>query len=395
MGEFRTTDLVERNLDKMLSALVEEIERAEITRERFGKVLRQIKSSIDLRRFPSVAENVVDAQFCTRLQPTSLSGLKMAGIDGGLIRREFRSMDLILTRAIAVIFKFGPKEGPTVDFFPDPFPSPVIKPVMLSLSGQELDQLASLERLAAELRVTLSVLEEFSTDLILIDGSLFYHPRDRPPAASVANDKFQEVMALYRQMYNRAKEKGTTLVGVVKDSRSSRVVNIMGEILPHIIRDPSVFEMMQGVDYRWLLKISRDCDILDTFLDEGERTFVFRFSSEIQQTPNAYPDELSSWASRIWVTYVKTAQDDLPLRIEVLVGDGSNDVRLLDRALSAILPISWQHKEYGIPTPIVEADARARISHNESQIIIDRLMALSGLTYTALEKRRSRNPFGG
>lgn len=71
MGEFRTTDLVERNLDKMLSALVEEIERAEITRERFGKVLRQIKSSIDLRRFPSVAENVVDAQFCTRLQPTS------------------------------------------------------------------------------------------------------------------------------------------------------------------------------------------------------------------------------------------------------------------------------------------------------------------------------------
>jgi hypothetical protein len=266
---------------------------------------------------------------------------------------------------------------------------------MLNLSGQELDQLASLERLAAELRVTLSVLEEFSTDLILIDGSLFYHPRDRPPAASAASDKFQEVLALYRQMYNKAKEKGTTLVGVVKDSRSTRVVNIMGEILPHIIRAPAVFEMMQGVDYRWLLKISRDCDILDTFLDEGERSFVFRFSSEIQQNSTAHPNELSSWASQIWVTYVKTAQDDLPLRVEVLVGDGGNDVRLLDRALSAILPISWQHKEYGIPTPIVEADARARISHNESQIIIDRLMALSGLTYTALEKRRSRNPFGG
>lgn len=386
---------MERNFDKMLSAVVEQIERAETTRERFGKVLRQIKGKIDLRRFPAVAANVIDTQFSTKVQPVSLSGLKMAGIDGGLIRRGFRSMDLILTRGVAVIFKFGAKEGPVVDFFPDPFPSPVVKPIMLSLSGQELDQLASLERVAAELRVTLSVLDEFSTDLILIDGSLFYHPRDRPPATSLVSDKFQEVMALYRQVYNKAKEKGTTLVGVVKDSRSTRIVNIMGEILPHIVRDPSVFEMMQGVDYRWLLKISRDCDLLDTFLDEGERTFVFRFSSEMQPNLSAYPDELASWAPLIWVTYVKTAQDDLPLRIEVLVGEGDNDVRLLDRALSAILPVSWQHKEYGIPTPIVEADARARISHNESQIIIDRLMALSGLTYTALEKRRSRNPFGG
>lgn len=386
---------MERSLDKMLSALVEEIERAESTRERFGAVLRQIKNTIDLRRFPAVAASVIDTQFSTKVQPTSLSGLKMAGIDGGLLRRSFRSMDLILTRGVAVMFKFGPKEGPVVDFFPDPFPSPVVKPVMLSLSGQELDQLASLERLAAELRVALSVLDEFSTDLILIDGSLFYHPRDRPPAASVANDKFQEVTALYKQMYNKAKERGTTLVGVVKDSRSTRVVSIMSDILPHMMRDPSVFEMMQGIDYRWLLKMSRDSDILDTFLDEGERSFVFRFSSELQQNLNAYPDELSTWASLIWVTYLKTAQDDLPLRIEVLVGDGEKDARFLDRALSAILPVSWQHKEYGIPTPIVEADARARISHNESQVIIDRLMALSGLTYTALEKRRSRNPFGG
>ena len=386
---------MDRSLDKMLSALVEEIERIEITRERFGAVLRQIKNSIDLRRFPAVAANTIDTRFATQVQPTSLSGLKMAGVDGGLIRRGFRSMDLIITRGVAVIFKFGPKEGPIVDFFPNPFPSPAVKPIMLSLSGQEVDQLASLERMAAELRVTLSVLEKFSTDLILIDGSLFYHPRDRPPTGSVAYDKFQEVMALYKQMYNKAKEKGTTLVGVVKDSRSTRVASIMGEILPHIMRDPSTFEMMQGIDYRWLLRISRDCDLLDTFLEEGERTFVFRYSSELQQNPNAYPDGLSSWASLIWVTYIKTAQDDLPLRIEILIGDGGEDVRALDRALSAILPVSWQHKEYGVPTPIVEADARARITHEESQLIIDRLMALSGLTYAALEKRRSRNPFGG
>ena len=153
--------------------------------------------------------------------------------------------------------------------------------------------------------------------------------------------------------------------------------------------------MMQGVDYRWLLKISRDCDLLDTFLKEGERSFVFRYSSELLLNTNSGNDDLSSWASSIWVTYLKTARDDLPLRVEFLSDDDDITTDKLDKALSAILPLSSQHPEYGIPTPILEADARAKITANETRLIIDRLMALSGLTYLTLEKRRSRNPFGG
>jgi hypothetical protein len=170
----------------------------------------------------------------------------------------------------------------------------------------------------------------------------------------------------------------------------------MGEILPHILRKPEIFEMMQGIDYRWLLKISRDCDLLDTFLEEGERSFVFRYSSELQLNTNNLSEDLSSWAPSIWVTYLKTARDDLPLRIEFLSAeDDTIDTSKLDAALSAILPLSSQHPEYGIPTPILEADARAKITANETRLIVDRLMALSGLTYMSLEKRRSRNPFGG
>ncbi|MFW9906979.1 MAG: DNA double-strand break repair nuclease NurA [Candidatus Thorarchaeota archaeon] len=387
---------MDKNLDKLLSQLVKEIERVEITKNRFGEVLQNIKDRINLAKFPAVASATIEKGFTKKMEPTNLSGLRIAGIDGGLVRRRFRSMDLILIRGIAVIFQFGPEEGPNVEFFPDPFPEPQIRPMMLTLSGTELDQLASLERVAGELRVTLAVLDKYHTDLILVDGSLFYHPRDRPQAGSVVYEKFQEVLSLYRQVYNRARKKGTTLVGIVKDSRSSRVTSILGDILPHIIRDPAIFEMMQGIDYRWLLKISRDCDILDTFLNEGERSFVFRYSSEIQNASNSPPDDLTSWASTIWVTYLKTARDDLPLRIEILADINSEeDVWKIDRALAAILPLSWQHPEYGIPTPILEADTRAKITANETNMVIDRLMALSGLTYTTLEKRRSRNPFGG
>jgi len=386
---------VDKNLDVLLSQLVEEIERIETTKKQFGEVMCQIKSTINLSKFPGIASNVIDSDFTKKIEATNLAGLKIAGIDGGLVRRRFRSMDLLLTRAIAVIFQFGPEEGPNVEFFPDPFPEPQIRPMMLTLSSTELDQLASLERIAAELRVTLSTLEEHHSDLILVDGSLFYHPRDRPQSGSIVFEKFQEVLALYKQLYHKAQKKGTTLIGIVKDSRSTRVTNILGDFLPHIIRKPAVFELMQGVDYRWLLKMSRDCDILDTYLKEGERSFIFKYSSELQPNSNSISEDLTEWASSIWVTYLKTARDDLPLRIEILTNGAPDDILKVDKALAAILPVSWQHPEYGIPTPILEADTRAKITSNETQLIVDRLMALSGLTYTSLEKRRSRNPFGG
>lgn len=380
----------------MLSLLVEEIERVEVTRERFGKVMTEIKKKLDLGRFPALAPDAVESEFITQITPVHLDGLKIAGIDGGLIRKRFRSMDLLLTRAVAVIFEFRKDDGPLVEFFPDAFPEPQARLVLLSMSGPELDQLASLERMAAELRVTISALDQFHSDIVLVDGSLFYHPRDRPAPGTIAHEKFQEVVALYRQLYNKVSKKQTTLVGIVKDSRSVRIVNTLGDILPHVLRNPSMFEMMQGVDYRWLLKVSRDGDLLDTFLQEGERTFAFRYSGELPQNTNSLNNDLSLFASKIWVTYLKTARDDLPLRVEVMVkSDGEEGIKQLNRTLSAILPLSFQHPEYGLPSPIVEADARARISNNEARLIIDRLMALSGLTYSTLEKRRSRNPFGG
>jgi hypothetical protein len=113
---------VERNLDKLLSELVEEIEHIEVTRERFGEVLRKVRNKIDLGKFPAVASNIIDKKFYTKIEPTSLSGLRIAGIDGGLVRKRFRSMDLVLTRGVAVIFQFGPEDGPVVDFYPDAFP---------------------------------------------------------------------------------------------------------------------------------------------------------------------------------------------------------------------------------------------------------------------------------
>lgn len=385
---------MDQNLDRMLFQLVEKIERIETTRAKFGRVMRSIKLDIDLGRFPSISRNILETPLITTVSPTSLSGLTIAGVDGGLVKKRFKSMDLILTRGISVIFQFGTDVGPDVEFVPNPFPEPIIKPVMQSLSSVELDQLASLERISTEIQVTLNLLEDFHIDIVLIDGSLIHHPRDRPSTASPIFEKYQETLALYRQLYHKIKQSRSALVGVVKDSRSIRVVNILGEILPHIIRKPEVFEKIQGVDYRWLLKISKDSDLLDTFLDEGERTFAFRMSNELDDN-TSLPDDIKNWSSQIWITYLKTAREDTPIRIEIFGKEETDPINHINKILSAILPLSYHHPEYGLPSPIVEADVRARITNHEARLIIDRLLALSGLSYSAIDQRRSRNPFGG
>ncbi|MBD3159648.1 MAG: hypothetical protein GF309_12720 [Candidatus Lokiarchaeota archaeon] len=385
---------MDESLDRALSDLVEEIEQIEKTRRAFGEVMNQIKNDIDLARFPSVSAGLPETVLINTVKPTSLSGLKVAGVDGGLVRKRFRSMDLLFTRGIGVVFGFGFEEGPNVEFFPQPFPNPEVRPLTQKISTSELDQIASLERIRSELQVAIGLIDEYHADLVLMDGSLSFHPRDRPNRKSLAYSKFQEVAALYRQLFHKSSKKRTILLGIVKDSRSTRIVKTLGEILPHLLKDPALFELMEGVDYRWLLKISRDCDLLDTFLEEGERTFAFPLSAEITNERKDNNHALSSWTSSIWVTYLKAARNDLPIRVEILLNE-NDDLKKMEKALSAILPLSWQHPEYGVPTPILEADARAKIGKSETDLIVDRLIALSGLTYSTLNRRRSRNPFGG
>ena len=99
---------MDKNLDRMLVLLVEELERIEDTKNRFGAVMTKIKDLIDIGRFPAIAADALETEFTTKIEPTNLSGLRIVGIDGGLVRKHFRSMDLVFTRAIAVLFHFGP-----------------------------------------------------------------------------------------------------------------------------------------------------------------------------------------------------------------------------------------------------------------------------------------------
>ena len=51
---------MEKNLDRLLSQLVEEIERVEVNKIQFGKVMTTIKDKVDLAKFPAIASDIID-----------------------------------------------------------------------------------------------------------------------------------------------------------------------------------------------------------------------------------------------------------------------------------------------------------------------------------------------
>ena len=65
----------------LLSQLVEEIERIETTKNQFGKVMEQIKGTINLTKFPGITSSIIEPGFTKKIEPTSLAGLRIAGID--------------------------------------------------------------------------------------------------------------------------------------------------------------------------------------------------------------------------------------------------------------------------------------------------------------------------
>src|SRR3972149_8318649 len=88
-------DLIE--LTDSLSAI---IARIEAERKTAGILLRQFNSPL------TVDDEIKDDKLIIPVSPSSLEGMKIAGVDGGLVKKSFHGIDLMLLRAIGVIFSY-------------------------------------------------------------------------------------------------------------------------------------------------------------------------------------------------------------------------------------------------------------------------------------------------
>ncbi|MDD5317663.1 MAG: DNA double-strand break repair nuclease NurA [Candidatus ainarchaeum sp.] len=304
---------------------------------------------------------------------SGLRDLKIAAVDGGLLAQEFHGFDLLMTRACAVMFSYRDGKRASHAYFPSALPPPEVE-VTYTMDTHEFQRYKSLFRLRKEIGTALSACEKLSPDYMLLDGSLLPQVSDKPGAGEEeARILYGEVIALYSSLFSLCDEKGIRLVGVIKDSRGRRFIEILERMLVESERET--------------LRRSSDTSFLSYLLKECERTASFSYSSAEKE--QVVLKDLKDWGSRIAVFYVKPAEEDRPVRAEFL----STPHASAEEVASTVCALSRINKKYAMPAVLIEADLRAAMDPLDLERTYKDLFVRTGLRSAMMKLRRDSRPF--
>lgn len=380
-------------LDEEIQKIADQIRALEEKRNSFTSILRNERQSMDLHKeLPLAQEYLVDKKLAEPVKATELKGLRVGGVDGGLLKKTLRGIELVITRANATIFEYTPSNRVSAIYFPEKTSAPTVKVELNPVSWREAEVSASLERLKAEIELAIRVQDHHPVELLLVDGSLRPHISDRPASKSMFSRKYEHITALYEKLFEKSQETGTLLAGVVKDSRSQRFVNILGEILPHLIeRYPALRPLLQ-MDYRSILRTSYDTDLFFRILDVGERSPILRLTNSNNGLTLDSKSQDSKNNLNIVCVYLRTAQFDYPLRIEIFTGPNDPN-RIVEKVVAMLLPMSSDNEGFALPTVLIDADTQARLIERDLDFLFTQLANRIGYPESLLKLRRERMPF--
>jgi hypothetical protein len=295
---------------------------------------------------------------------------KMCAVDGGLLAQEFYGFDLLLSRAVAVLYEHDAAgKVKRHEYWPSKAPEPKAH----ALGGLDLREFAwhqSLFRLGLELDAALKAAEKFEPSMLFLDGSLAPQIADKPAAGSELREMYEEVIARYRMLFEYAQAKRCAVVGVIKDSRGKRFMEIIGE----------------GSGKEGKVGHTTDTSFLGHLLKEGERTFMFSYVSKPDNDPVI--KDLGEWGGRVNAFYLKPCAEDRPMRVEFLEG-----VRDPAEIASTVQALSRINKRYAYPAILIEADMRAALDRQEMDRAYRRLFVKAGGASGIMKLRRDERPF--
>jgi hypothetical protein len=380
-------------LDAVVDTIAEEIRKLEEDRNKLATALRDSKLDLDLSILsPQITSDLLEPKPFYEVKQTDLVGLRIAGIDGGIVARSYQNIDLMLARAVAAIFTYGSGGNLDVSYYPEETPLPTIISNLQPSSIPDFELRTSIERITCELQLAIALQEYAKVDLIVLDGSIVPQLSDRPPFYSTLAGRYKKVVQLYETLYKSCVDTGTLLAGVVGDSRSIRYMQILGQLFPHLIEKIPSLKKLLEFDYRKVVQQTKDVDLLGEVLEPGERTPVFRCAESTSDNTTFSDFGNKTWADLVEAFYLRTVEYDKPIRVEYL-GTESNKVLTARKIASVVLPLSCHHAQYGIPSVLIEADARAHLLDGDIDIIYEQLVEKTGNPLTLTKLRRERRPF--
>jgi hypothetical protein len=342
------------------------IEKMEIERRNLGEILRKIPISSEIEDKPIV-----------KIEKSNLENLKIAGVDGGMVKRSLHGIDLVLLRAIGVLFFYSNGKLEKVEYYPEAMPTPIPKIVFEPLHEIEFEMNSNYERQIIEITTASEIIEKFNPDIIFLDGSIIPHYTERPAKDSILFPTYKKLVQSYLQLFEKAEEKGSILAGVVEDSRGTRFCEI--------VKNQIDKEFMK---FKPLLEKTKDTNLLTYTLKLGERTLVFNYSSEPEKHPVL--KEFDEFSNSIFSFYLKTAEFDRPLRVDFL--SRKNCIETANFISSVLLSLSG-HAGYGMPSVLIEADQRARLTEKDLELFYYDLLTKAGNLASLFSLRREQRPF--
>ncbi|MFX0118404.1 MAG: DNA double-strand break repair nuclease NurA [Promethearchaeota archaeon] len=305
-------------------------------------------------------------------------------MDGGYASRLFIGFDIFVFRAIAVFSTYTPEGIQKTTYYPSKTPPLEISLSDVGLSSSDFENMGSIRRTITELQIASQILDQSTKklDLLLIDGS----PALRKPLTSNQRilNYYQTYLSILSRLIFKANKQGVKLMWIIKDSRLNLFTKFLGRMLPFIVeKTPNLLSL----DYRRIVNRSRDMDLFYYLLEANTRSMVY------QREFNIFREFTQDYA--LYAYYLKTAPFDIPLRIEIFQSKHKDQEALIKEInviSETILPISQYNKTYGIPAPIVEADARVKIKESE----IDALFQLIRIRHPTPDLwfyRRERAPW--
>lgn len=377
------------SLERQLESIASEVKRLEKGRNMLVDVLKRFKGEDmfdeEIRKSFS---DIVEGRLAYPSPPVDLTGLKVAGVDGGMISRDLRLVDVIAVRAVAVVFKYEVGGRVRAYYYPEEHPPPKITFNADPLLQLDFEVSAGLERLSYELEVAINVQKEYDIDLLLLDGSLLPQVSDKPFTPGL-EARYMKVLGLFEKLYRSCADNGISLAGVVKDTRSTRFVQLLSSVIPVLVERNEAFREILSFDYRLFIRSLLDSELFFRLLDKGERSMVLKYSDN----PDAHPvlkDVSKKWRDKFYVTYLKPAELDRPIRVEFLAA--GNPISEVRKVASAVMALSMHHPEYALPSVQLEAHAQAKLAEREMDFICDQLAHKIGVPPSLLKTRDKMFP---
>jgi len=293
-----------------------------------------------------------------------------------VIQKEFHGIDVVLTRAVGASFTYSGSGLETATYVPERSPRPDVTWIESPLDRQEFNLSTSLLRLQKEIEAARSALEQ-DLDMLLLDGSIVPQYTDRPASDDYSRRFYDDLIEGYRSLFEEALERDIILAGVIEDSRGTRLCEALAS------------EGIFTEDAQEVLEASQDTNMLSYALSGGQRTSVMAYTEEYEKHPTL--QDIGELGEDVYNIYLRTAQDDRPVRVDFLAcGD---PVEMADEVASRIMPLCSFSSTYGIPSVIIEADQRAKLSQQDLELFESRLRSVVGPMPGIEDLRRDSRPF--